>query len=42
MFLEFFERFGYYGFNYISIYFYIAKLGFSESTATTLMGDLLP
>ena len=37
-FLEFFERFGYYGFNYISIYFYIAKLGFSESTATTLMG----
>lgn len=37
-FLEFFERFGYYGFNYISIYFYISKLGFSEATATTLMG----
>ena len=37
-FLEFFERFGYYGFNYISIYFYISKLGFSESQATTLMG----
>lgn len=37
-FLEFFERFGYYGFNYISIYFYIAKLGFSEAEATTLMG----
>lgn len=37
-FLEFFERFGYYGFNYISIYFYIAKLGFSEAQATTLMG----
>ena len=37
-FLEFFERFGYYGFNYISIYFYIAKLNFSESAATTLMG----
>ncbi|MDD3266010.1 MAG: oligopeptide:H+ symporter [Burkholderiales bacterium] len=37
-FLEFFERFGYYGFNYISIYFYISKLGFSEATATTLSG----
>lgn len=37
-FLEFFERFGYYGFSYISIYFYMAKLGFSESSATTLMG----
>ena len=37
-FLEFFERFGYYGFNYISIYFYISKLGFSEASATTLMG----
>lgn len=37
-FLEFFERFGYYGFNYISIYFYISKLGFSEAAATTLSG----
>lgn len=37
-FLEFFERFGYYGFNYISIYFYISKLGFSEAQATILMG----
>ncbi len=37
-FLEFFERFGYYGFNYISIYFYISNLGFSEAEATTLMG----
>ena len=37
-FLEFFDRFGYYGFNYISIYFYISKLGFSEASATTLMG----
>jgi len=39
-FLEFFERFGYYGFNYISIYFYISKLGFSEAQATILRADL--
>ena len=37
-FLEFFERFGYYGFVYVSIYFYIEKLGFSEAMAATLMG----
>lgn len=37
-FLEFFERFGYYGFTYISIYFYITHLDFSEAQATTLMG----
>lgn len=37
-FLEFFERFGYYGFVYVSIYFYIEKLDFSEAMAATLMG----
>lgn len=37
-FLEFFERFGYYGFTYVSIYFYIEKLQFSEAMAATLMG----
>lgn len=37
-FLAFFERFAYFGFIYISIYFYINKLNFTEAEATMLMG----
>lgn len=38
-FLEFFERFGYYGFVYISVFYSIQNLHISEAGATALMGS---